>query len=217
MKSKFLLIAVLWSCLIIGALSCVDDRGWGVKIENETISIDEINRYYYIFNKATYNLRTNEEVDKLASDVDNLDPRDSRRQYLIKSNFVDHLIAQKLVYNKAMKDPSVDRKELDAILEMAKIQTVSSFYLGQKFKDRIVVTDAEVEKFYAENKANFRGVPLNDDVIDRIKQQIFFQKSMIASNEYINELMAETRIKKEGFKEYLQKLNKDKSGESKPE
>jgi len=217
MKSKFLLIAGLWGCLIIGVLSCVDDSGWGVKIENETLSIDEINRYYYIFNKATYSLRTNEDVDKLASDVDSLDPRDSRRQYLIKSNFVDHLIAQKLVYNKAMKDPSVDRKELDAILEMAKIQTVSAFYLGQKFKDRIVVTDAEVEKFYTENKASFRGVPLNDDVIDRIKQQIFFQKSMIASNEYINELMAETRIKKEGFKEYLQKLNKDKSGESKPE
>ena len=217
MKSKFLLITALLGCSIISMLSCGDDSGWGVKIENETISIDEINRYYYIFNKATYNLRTNEEVDKLASEAGNLDPRDTRRQYLAKNNFVDYLIAQKLVYNKAVKDPSVDKKELDAILEMSRMQAVVTFYLGQKFKDKIAVTDAEVEKFYAENKAGFRGVPLNDDVIDRIKQQIFFQKSMIASNEYIMELMAETRIKKEGFKEYLQKFEKDKSGEPKSE
>ena len=217
MKSKFLLMTILLGGLIIGLLSCDDGSGWAVKIENETVSIDEVNRYYYTFNKMTYNLRTNEEVDKLASEVDNLDPRDPRRQYLVKNNFIDHLIAQKLVYNRAMSDSSVDRKELDATLEVAKMQAVSTFYLSQKFKDKITVTEEEVKRFYMENQASFRGVALSDDVVDRIKQQIFFQKSMVASNEYIMELMAETRIRKEGFKEYLQKLDKDKSGESTPE
>jgi len=217
MKSKFLLMIIVFGSLIIGVLSCDSGGGWAVKIDNETISIDELNRSYYIFNKMTYNLRTDEEVDGLASEAGNLDPRDPRRQYLVKSSFVDHLIAQRLLYKKAMSDSSVDRKELEITMEIAKLQAVSMFYLNQKFKDKVTVTDEEVEKFYTENQSSFRGVPLTDEVVKRIKEQLIFQKSMIASNEYITDLMAESRINKEGFKEYLQKLNKDKPEESKTE
>ena len=216
MKSKILLITILFSSLIIGMLAC-NSGDWAVKIDNDTISIDELNRSYYIFNKTNFQLRTNEEVDQLALNIDSLDPNDQRVPYLIKNNYVEHLIAQRLVYKKAMSDPSLDRKELNTIIEMATMQTVMAFYLSEKFKDKVTVTDAEVEAFYMENRDRLRRAPLSDDLVEQIKQRIILGKSEIASREYMRDIMGESRINKEGFKEYMQKLNKDRPEEAKPE
>jgi hypothetical protein len=212
-SSKLFSIAIITAIIsaVLGALSCDSGGGWAVKIDSDTISIDEFNNYYYAFNKTTYNLKSNEDVDKLAAEVDTLDPRDPRRQYLLKSNFIDHLVAQRLLYNKAVNDSSIDKKELNTTIELAKMQTVATYYLGKKLKDKITVTDAEVEKFYTENRSDFRGVPLNDEFINRIKQQLVFQKSSVASNEYIMELMAESKVNKEGFKNYIQSAGKTES------
>ena len=197
MKSlKFFLFTTL--VLLVTTLACGPSGNWAVQIDNETISMDEFNRYYYVQNKLMLNLETNEEVDKLAAEADTLNPQ--LRQYLVKSSFLDHLVAQKLIYKKAMDDNSMDKKEMETALELAKMQTVSSFFLRNKFKDKISITDEEVEKFYNENRNTFRGVALNDTVMNSIRQQIFMQKSSIMFNEYIMDLLAASKVDKEGFR-----------------
>ena len=216
MKFKILLTTILFGSLIIGMLSCSVGGNWAVKIDNETISIDELNRSYYFLNKTNFQLRTNEEVDELARIADSLDPRDPRRPLLIKSNFLEYFIAQKILYKKSKNDSSLDRKELDAALEMAKMQTIAGFYV-QKFAEKMTATDAEVEDFYMRNRDRLRRAPLSDELIEQIKRQITHEKAAVAHEEYMRDLMAESRINKEGFREYMQQLNKEQSEESKPE
>lgn len=211
MKPSTRLLPCLFGILALlsGILSCNGAPGgnWAVQIDNETISMDEFNRYYYTQNKLMFNLDSDEEIDKLAEEADSLNPQ--VRQYVVKASFLDHLVAQKLLYKKAMNDNTMDKNELNAALELAKMQTASSYFLRNKFKNRITITDEEVERFYTENRNMFRGVPLNENVINSIKQQIFAQKSGAVFNEYIMDVLAESKVNKEGFRNYIQS-NQDK-------
>ena len=208
---KSVIIALIVMTAAIISCDNAGSKNWAVKIDNDVISIDEFNRFYYTQNKILLNVESNEEIDKLAAEP-NINPQ--LRQYILKANFLDHLIAQKLLYNRAVNDSSINQDELKTIVEIAKMQAVSTYYLGIKLKDKISVTDQEVEKFYNENRRLFKGVPMNDTVINRIKQQIFMQKSNMASNEYIMDLLAESKVNKEGFKNYMQSLEKEKKSDA---
>lgn len=208
MKAKILCACVL---CFIAAISC-DKVGnnWAVKIDDEVISMDEFNDLYYTQNRIMLNLDSNEAVDELAAKADTLSPQ--VQQSVVKANFLDSLVAQKLLYRKALSDPNVDQKQLKVALKLAELQTAASYYQAIRLKGQIEVTDQEVEDFYTANRGYFRGVPLNDDVINRIKQEIFLQKASVASNQYILELVAESKVNKEGFKKNMQ--TQTKTGET---
>jgi len=205
----FLMAVTAFSCSQFGS------KNWAVKIDDDTISMDEFERFYYTQNKLLLNIDKNEEIDKLAADPSLLNPQ--LQQYIIKANFLDHLVAQRLLFKKALSDKTVSQKELETIQEIAKMQAVATYYLGTQLKDSITVTDEEVDKFYRENIQLFKGVPMNDSVISRIKQQIFMQKSSALSNQYIMNLLAESKVNKEGFKNYMKEQEAKKGKEaSKP-
>ena len=70
----------LWSIIFIS--SCDKSKpgktgDWAVKIDDEIITVDEFNKYYYTQNKLALNLRSNEKVDELASDPSTLRPERS--------------------------------------------------------------------------------------------------------------------------------------------
>lgn len=199
------------------SLSCdkLGSGDWAVKIDDDTISMDEFKKFYYTQNKLTLKVETNEEIDKYAANSENLNPQ--IRQFLVKSNFLDHLIAQKLLYKKALNDKDINQEELQTIIELSTMTTVAQYYMSIKLKDQIDVTDAEVEQFYNKNRQYFKGAPLTDDVVNRIKQQIFMQKAGAKSNEYIMNLMAESKINKEGFKNYTKKEQEKKPADTKKE
>ncbi|MFC1668770.1 hypothetical protein ACFL20_00135 [Spirochaetota bacterium] len=214
MKSKGLFLIILF-ILITSFSSCSKFSGndWAAKIDDDKITIDEFMSFYYLQNKLLLNIEKNEEVDKLAEDTSVLSPQ--VQQYIVKTTFLDQLIAQKLLYKKAFQDDTVDQKELKIAEEIGKMQAVSAYYLGKKLKGKVEVTNEEVEKFYKRNKKLFRGVPIDENIIRRIKQQIFLQKSKLKSNEYLMTLIAESKVNKEGLKNYLKKMreNKDKNKE----
>jgi hypothetical protein len=157
------------------------------------------------------NIESNEEIDKLAEN-----PAYANHPLLSKAGFLDHLIAQKLLYKKAMDDKSINHDELDTIVEMIKIQTVAQYYLGKKLKDKITVSDEEVNSVYNENKSKFAGKTA-DEATAYIKQQIFAQKSRQETNKYVMELVAESKVDKEGFKNSQTKTTKTPAAEVKPE
>ncbi len=206
MKIQALVLTALLSLSVLMTVSCNNTSGdWAAKIDGKTISIDEFNRYYYTQNKMMANVDSKEEVDKLAND-----PSYANHPFLNKANFLDHLIAQKLIYSKAMNDKSIDKEELNTILEITKIQTASQYYLGQKLKDKIKVTDEEVAQYYNQNRRQFAGRTANEATA-YIRQQILSYKSRQEANQYVMELVAESEVKKEGLREYLTKQKKSET------
>lgn len=197
MKIKHLLTICIITMLVIPQISCKKD--WAAKIDNETISMEDFNKFYYLQSKMMTNMETNEEIDKLAEN-----PAYANHPLLSKAGFLDHIIAQKLLYNKAMDDKAINHDELDTVIEMIKIQTVAQYYLGKKLKDKITVSDEEVNAVYNQNKAKFAGRTA-DEATAYIKQQIFAQKSRQETNKYIMELIAASKVDKDGFKEYQSK------------
>lgn len=195
--------------LVITQLSCKKD--WAAKIDNDTISMDEFNKYYYLQSKMMTNIESKEEIDKLAEN-----PAYANHPLLSKAGFLEHLIAQKVLYKKAMDDKSIDRDELNTLIELMKLQTVAQYYIGKKLKDKITVSDEEVNKAYNENKKKFAGRTA-DEATAYIKQQIFAQKTRQETNKYIMDVLGEYKINKEGFKEYQNKNAKHPQPETKPD
>jgi len=203
MRIQVLVLSALLTLSVLMATSCSNTTGdWAAKIDGKTISIEEFNRYYYTQNKMMANVNSWEDVDSLAND-----PSYANHPFLNKSNFLDHLIAQKLIYNKAMNDKTIDKEELDTILDITKIQTAAQYFLSQKLKDKIQVTDEEVERFYNQNRRQFAGRTSNEATA-YIRQQILAHKSRQEANKYVMELVAESEVKKDGLREYLAKQKK---------
>jgi hypothetical protein len=184
-----------------------------VKIDDEKISINQFNSYYYMFAKMMLNM-DKKDVDKAAAnpEIEN----HPTLNLLNKRKFMDFLVSRKLLYIKATHDDSINKDDLKTIDELSKIQFVSSYYLSQKLKDEIQVSEQEVNEFYAKNKERFKGIPMNDDAVNWIKQQIFMEKLEIKSNQFIIDLLGEIKVNKEGFKNYMNKIEKaKKTGEAK--
>ncbi len=212
-KISFLFIAVLTASVF----GCSQFSGeWAAKVDGEKITLDEFNSLYYTQNKIMFNLQTNDQVDKMAEQAGMMNPQ--VQQMLNKNSFLDQMIAQKLIYTKALNDDSIDQKELKTLVEFTKMQTVASYYLGQKLKDQVTVNEQEIEKFYNENRQYFRGVPLNNEVVERIRQQILMQKSKMLSNEYVMNLVAEAKVDRSGLTKHLKEKNApEKKDEAKKE
>ena len=184
-----------------------------VKIDDEKISINQFNNYYYMFAKMMLNM-DKKDVDKAAAnpEIEN----HPTLNILNKRKFVEFLVSRKLLYIKAFQDDSINREDLKTIEELSKIQFVSSYYLLQKLKDDIQVTDQEMNEFWNRNKDQLKGMPMNEEMEGRIRQQIFSEKLELKSNAFIIDLLGEIKVNKEGFKKYMEKIEKEKkSGETK--
>jgi len=202
-KTHLIFAAMLISA--VAFVSCGKFFGDAIAtIDGDKITIEEFKKFYYIQNKLITNIDSNEEIDKLADN-----PAYAEHPFLNKSKFLEHLIAQKVLYEKAMEDKSIDKEELKTLLEMVKMQTAAQYYLSKKLKNKITVTDEEVEKIYSENKSKFAGRTAEES-INYIKQNVFAQKSRIEADKLVKELLAEHSIKKDGFREYMEKEAKSK-------
>ncbi|MCP4130674.1 MAG: hypothetical protein GY754_06800 [bacterium] len=221
MKSKRIILTLIISIFTFSVFfltSCFDKEKKGevvAKIDEETITSDELNTFYYLQAKGALQVETNEEVDKIAADPSKQNPQ--IQQLLSKAFVLDALINQKLIYKKALSDETIDKKELDAYMEMAKMQGVNQFYIMKKLKNKISITDEEANAYYQKNPNEFQGRPVDDMVIMYIKNKLSRQKSPRIMQEYVNTLIAESKINKEGFKKYMKTQGDDKSTPEKKE
>ncbi|MCL2155481.1 MAG: hypothetical protein FWH53_07450 [Leptospirales bacterium] len=208
MKIKHILTFSIMAILIIPQLSC--KKEWAASIDDNTkVYMDELNRFYYLQAKLALNTDSNEEIDKLAED-----PR-YEKTMLNKADFLKDLVAQKLLYDKAISDKNIDKDELNAYAEYMKMQSVNQYYLMKKFKDRIAVSDEEINMEYSRNRSQFAGMTA-DQATNYIRQRLTSDKFRIESGRYVQNLMDEHKIDFDGLKEY-QKKQGVTSGEDKPE
>ncbi|MDH7555228.1 MAG: SurA N-terminal domain-containing protein [Spirochaetota bacterium] len=191
MKTKifYSVIAVMIFAL---AISCGNKYGgkWIAKIDSDEITDNELNAYYYAQMKSIYNL-PKEEIDKLAQDPAQLE----RNPLLNKNNFLEQMIQQRLVYKKAIDDGILKNEELNTLLDISKEGLVVQYYIREKFKNDITIAPQEVEQIYNQQRARFKGVPV-DQAEMYIKQQLFQQKLNMKIKELVDTLRDEKKIEK---------------------
>jgi hypothetical protein len=204
MKKNRILVVIPLLLVALFIIAC-DNKGSSnesgkaaVKIDDDVITIDTMEKFYYVQNKLILN-KTKEEIDNLAKT-----PAAANYPSLNRAKFADIIISRKLLYKKAMADEDMDKDELNAVMELNKINGVATFYLIKKLGKDINVTDKEVEAFYTANRNLFKGVPLNDQVLMKVKQQIFMKKFELLQNQFIMNLIAESKVNREGYKKFIQ-------------
>lgn len=190
MRKIFIIIALL---SFVISLSCKKQFSgeWVAKIEGETITIDELNSMYYAQHKHLLNI-TKEEIDKFSTDPDVV----KRMPTLNKQFYLDELIKQRLIYNKAVKDGILDDTEIQSVIQIAREGAVVQAYVKEKFKDDIKISDEEVEALYAkERNRRYKGVPI-DQAERHIKQYLFSRKMQAKLIQLVENLREQSRIEK---------------------
>jgi hypothetical protein len=194
MKTRIPLCAFITALISLTILSSCKKQysgEWVAKIEGEPITIDELNTMYYAQHKHLLNI-TREEIDKFSKDPEVV----KRMPTLNKQFYLDELIKQKLIYNKAVKDNLLDKKEMQAVIQIAKEGAIVQAYIKEKFKDDIKVTDEEVEMLYAkERNKRYKGVPI-DQAERHIKQYLMSRKMQTKLIELVENLREQSRIEK---------------------
>jgi hypothetical protein len=114
---------------------------------------------------------------------------------LNKAEFLEQLIRQRLVYNKAVDEKVLKNQDLDAMIQMAKEAIVLQFYIREKFKNEIAISPQEVEEIFTKQKERFKGVP-GDQAEMFIRQQVFQQKLQMKAGELLQNLRDQSGVKK---------------------
>lgn len=178
---------------------------WVAKIDGNAITQGELDTLYYAQQRQIYET-SNEEIDKMAADPDSV----RRNPTLNKSEFLENLIRQRLVYDKAMEGDVLKNIEVKALIKMATEAVVVGHYVKEKFKNDINVDDTEIAAIYAQQKDKLRGVPI-DQAEQYIRQQVQQQKLQGKLREYVEGLKDIARIEKN--EEVLKKMEKNPSEE----
>jgi hypothetical protein len=188
---------IILLCCIVGAISlpisCKDTFSgeWVAKIDGETITLDELNTLYYAQHQHLLNI-SKEEIDRYAKDPDLV----KRIPTLNKKFFLEELIKQRLIYNKAVKDGLLDQKEVKAVIQIAREGAVVQTYVKEKFKDDIKISNEEIEAFYLqERNKRYRGVPI-DQAEKHIKQFLLSRKMQKKLMSLVESLRDESVIEK---------------------
>ncbi len=186
-KQGSLIFGVCLVCAL--ALACGKSE-WVAKIDGKTVTLDQLNTYYYAQQKSLYNL-PKEKIDELAADPAQV----AKNPTLNKAEFLEQLVRQMLVYNKAMEDKAMKDKELEALVQMAREAVVVGYYVREKFKNEIEPSPKEIEELYTKEKARFQGVPAEQAEMF-IKQQIQQQKLQLKIRDLVESLRDEGKVQK---------------------
>ena len=180
----FIFAATMFSC---GG----DDSKWVAKIKGDEITLGELNALYYAQEKSMYGDVTNEQIDKFAANPEEL----AKNPTLDKKEFLENVIRQRLVYNEAIDNGLLKDKEVKALLQMAQEAVVVGYYVKEKFKDKIEVTDDEIAKIYTRQKDKFRGAPV-EQAEQYIRNQLQQQKLQLKLRDLVESLKEEGGIKR---------------------
>ena len=205
-KISLALIAIL---AILAVNSCKSNKNWAVKIDDDVMTIDDFHNYYYTQNKLVFDM-SNEEIDKLSED-----PEITKAiPTLNKKMFMEQLIALKLIEKKLQTQKNEDEKKFETTMELLQLQAYSMYYVSEKLKDKVKISSEEIEKYYYSHPEISNRLPLNKIVEAQIKQQLTQEKAKeqgIGPNTFIGDLVAESKINKEGFENYLKNQEKKKA------
>ncbi len=176
--------------LVITACNGTFSGEWVAKINGETITQEELDNYYYAQHKSMMNL-PKEEIDKLATDPS----ATAQNPLLNKQEFLEQMIRQQLVYQEAVDEGALENDEVEALIDMTKQSVVMGWYVKDKFKDDIDISQEEIEQVYNQQRSRFQGVPAEQAEL-YIKQNIHQQKMQMKLREMVENLREKGKIEK---------------------
>ncbi|HYA13220.1 MAG TPA: SurA N-terminal domain-containing protein [Syntrophales bacterium] len=185
-KCVFVIVLVVATAFALNSCS-KESSNWAAKIGNDYITFDELDSQMKL--QAKMSMLSKEETDNLLKDIKR------------KKAMLEQLIQVKAVYKKAMEDKSLNKEELNQIVELSKMQAITNFYVMEKLKNEIVVSDKEVEEIYNRSPNIPKGMP-RDQAFARIKAELFMQKLSQKSRDYVMNLVGDSSVNREGFRKY---------------
>lgn len=198
MKKILITSLSVFSVLCLNAALPGDVRSeWIVKINNEIISAGELDELYYAHHRQLFTqvenmaILSNENIDDHARNKLMV----KRIPTLDKKLFLQELINQRLLINQADAEGYRKKNEVISLLKMAESTTLVQYYLINKFRDEISVSDAEVKEFYDQNNQRFPNTPI-EKVSLKIKQFLAMQKMREKIISYLNTLKESARIER---------------------
>ncbi len=193
--------------MVIGTFASCKKDDVAIKIDTDKMTIKEFENYYYTQNKMLLDM-SREELDKMAADPEIVQTVPT----LNKKMFMEQLLALKLIerkLNEKEKAMNKDEKnQFNTIMDLVKLQAYSMYYVTEKLKDTILISSKEIEKYYFAHPELSNRLPLNKIVEAQIKAQLIQDKAKeqgISPNTFVGDLIAEYKINKEGFENYLKK------------
>lgn len=168
---------------------------WLVKIDGNSISKSDFNDIYYAHHKQFFQQMfgmlnvSNADIDKFAAD-----PATMRRiPTLNKQIFLQEIINQKLIYEKADDEGYLGKSELQTLINISRETAVVQYYVREKFDKDIAVSDQEVEAFYNENRARFKAQPV-EAAEKSIRQYLSANKLRRKMAKFVSELREASQI-----------------------
>jgi len=195
MRPVLNMLAVVCAVSIILLAPGCGKGEWIMKIDGSALSISELDELYYAHHKQILQQLkfdvTNEDIDKFAADIMTV----KRLPTLNKEIFLNEVINQRLIYDKAVEAGVLKNAEVKAMMKIAQDTAVVQYYIREKFKNDLAVTDQEVEAFYNENRANFKMEPI-DQAEKKIRQYLGSQKLLKKMKKFVDDLKDVARIEK---------------------
>ncbi|HON77206.1 MAG TPA: hypothetical protein PK544_01830 [Spirochaetota bacterium] len=192
-----LVLSVLTASALTMSCNKFGSGDWLVKIDGDSISKSEFNEIYYAHHKQFFQQMfgmlnvTNEDVDKFAAD-----PATIRRiPTLNKQIFLQEIVNQKLIYEKADNEGFLGKSELQTLVNISRETAVVQYYVRTKFDKDIAVSDQEVEAFYNENRARFKAQPV-EAAEKSIRQYLSANKLRRKMAKFVSELRESAQIER---------------------
>ena len=145
------MLGLLFSLALVSAPA---DVPWAAEVDGVKISLEEFDSYYYAHNMSLSDVDSREAVDARAKD-----PAERvKNPFLDRRFFLDQLIRQRLVWNRAEKEGMTAQEEFSARSGIQRDSLINAFYLKKKFRDRTQVSLQEIAEVYDGCKDRFEEV-----------------------------------------------------------
>jgi uncharacterized protein YxeA len=157
-----------------------DPSTWLVKIDGKTVTLKEFEQE---FNVHVYSLPiVDEDKERYSKDEAN------------KKRFLTNLVNEHLIYNKAVDNGYLKRKDVQAFIEAVSRRAVLQVYLNDVIEPKLQeIPDEQIEAIYNQNKKLYAGVDI-DVARQDIKMKLLQQQYNNRLNELIDNLMGEAKV-----------------------
>lgn len=157
-----------------------DPSTWLVKIDGKTITLKEFEQE---FNVHVYSLPiVDEDKERYSKDEAN------------KKRFLTNLVNEYLIYNKAVDNGYLKRKDVQALIEAVSRRAVLQVYLNDVIEPKLQeIPDEQIEAIYNQNKKLYAGVDI-DVARQDIQMKLLQQQYNNRLNDLIDNLMGEAKV-----------------------
>lgn len=157
-----------------------DPSTWLVKIDGKTITLKEFEQE---FNVHVYSLPiVDEDKERYSKDEAN------------KKRFLTNLVNEYLIYNKAVDNGYLKRKDVQALIEAVSRRAVLQVYLNDVIEPKLQeIPDEQIEAIYNQNKKLYTGVDI-DVARQDIQMKLLQQQYNNRLNDLIDNLMGEAKV-----------------------